>query len=276
MARALLGLLLLALLSSCTNTKSQRFTGPKVLSIYPSSDSLPSNLLRFYVHFSRSMKTQENLEHIKLYRENGLEVTHALFNNTQELWDRDQKRLTVLFDPSRVKTDLYANQRLGRALVEGQVYRIKIDSLQDIDGQSMPTAYEKRFYVIDKDTLHPDPKKWRKDLPLPNSQEALVLHFPDPLDHLSLLQRVVLTDSLNKPVKGEVQIIQKERAWRFNPSENWYRGRYFIYVHPALEDPSGNNLGGVFERQVGIADPKDSIPIVKLEIVLNQVQKSVP
>ena len=183
------------------------------------------------------------------------------------------KRLTVLFDPSRVKTDLYANQRLGRALVEGQVYRIKIDSLQDIDGQSMPTAYEKRFYVIDKDTLHPDPKKWRKDLPLPNSQEALVLHFPDPLDHLSLLQRVVLTDSLNRPVKGKIQIIQKERAWRFNPSQNWYRGRYFIYVHPALEDPSGNNLGGAFERQVGISDPKDSIPIVKLEIVLNQVQK---
>ncbi|HAA19186.1 MAG TPA: hypothetical protein DCP28_10590, partial [Cytophagales bacterium] len=92
---------------------------PEVLAVYPSADTLPENLLRMYVEFATPMKTTGNLSRIQLKDAQGQVLNGVLFDNVYELWDPDQRQLTLLFDPGRVKTGLQAHDALGRALTPG-------------------------------------------------------------------------------------------------------------------------------------------------------------
>ena len=46
----------------------------------------------------------------------------------QELWDREGQRLTVLFDPGRIKRGVLPRDEVGSALFEGSAYTLVIDS----------------------------------------------------------------------------------------------------------------------------------------------------
>ena len=62
------------LLTSCFQSEiNKRVEKEKttVVAIYPTSDTLPENLLRFYIQFSQSMKVVNNLEHVKSVNEEG-------------------------------------------------------------------------------------------------------------------------------------------------------------------------------------------------------------
>jgi hypothetical protein len=242
-------LLAIALLVSCVEQTKTKMETPEIVAIYPSSDTLPSNLLRMYIQFSRPMKTTGNLEHIMLIDDQGKEVKNALFNNSQELWNREQTQLTLLFDPGRVKSGLYANELFGRALVEGAFFTLNIDALEDTKGERMEHAIVKKFFVGKVDTLSPNPSQWKVIAPAPESKEPLILRFPGMLDHLSLLQRVQITDSTGKKVEGKVRIENGEREWHFIPEQEWKSACYPIYVHHLLEDPVGNNIRSTFERK---------------------------
>ena len=114
-------LLLFAMLSTPLTNETEI---PVVTAIYPSADTIPANLLRMYLHFSKPMRITGNLEQIKLLDENNNEVVGAIFNNVYELWDDQQQQLTLIFDPARVKTGLVAHQQMGRALQSGKHYTL--------------------------------------------------------------------------------------------------------------------------------------------------------
>ena len=235
----------------CQSSKVNQEILPEVTAVFPSADTLPENLLRMYVQFSEPMKTIGNLEKIKLLNEKGLEVRGAIFNNVYELWDREQQQLTLIFDPSRVKTGLEANERWGRALQAGKRYKLLIGPLEAVDGAQLKAAYTKSFYVGEADRLPPDPKRWALELPTANRPSPLIVRFPEMLDRLSLLQRLQLTDQNNRPLEGQVEISRQETEWRFVPTEKWSSGDYILYVHGRLEDPCGNNLNGLFDHRAG-------------------------
>ena len=71
--------------------------------IFPSSDALPENLLRFYVHFSAPMQSGGVQDHIVLLGSDGQPVVAAFLELTTELWGPAMRRLTVLLDPGRIK-----------------------------------------------------------------------------------------------------------------------------------------------------------------------------
>ena len=45
----------------------------------------------------------------------------------QELWDTNNTRLTVLFDPGRIKRGVLPNEQLGPPIVDGKHYTLLID-----------------------------------------------------------------------------------------------------------------------------------------------------
>jgi hypothetical protein len=62
--------------------------GPtKVKHFFPSSDSLPENLLRFYVCFSNPMQRGRAAEHISLLGPDGRPAPDVLYRPPVELWD---------------------------------------------------------------------------------------------------------------------------------------------------------------------------------------------
>ncbi|MEM8565424.1 MAG: hypothetical protein AAGF85_03125 [Bacteroidota bacterium] len=236
---------------ACSTTTADQTTPPVVTAIYPSSDTLPANLLRMYLHFSKPMKTIGNLENIKLLDENGLEIAGAIFNNVHELWDNEQQQLTLIFDPSRVKTGLNANERLGRAIQVGKQYQLVIDGLEDVEGYQLKETFIKPIFGGPVDTLPPNTEKWKLKIPTAGSRSPLIVQFPAMLDQHSLLQRLQLTNTSNVPIKGEINIVNQEKEWRLMANAPWLAGDYILYVHGRLEDPAGNNLNGLFDHKIG-------------------------
>ncbi len=244
-------ILLLFSLSSCHISSPTQSISPEVIAIYPSSDTLPENLLRMYLLFSSPMKTVGNVEHIRLFDAEGQEVHGAIFQGAYELWDLKQQQLTILFDPARVKKGLIAHEQLGRALKAGATFTLQIDPLEDVTHRPLVKTYIKSFYITHPDTLAPNVDTWKLTKPDIYTCSPLVLTFPDMLDQFSLLQRIVVTDVDTIKVAGNKRLGTNEKAWIFTPLQAWGPGLYHICINTRLEDPAGNNLNGLFDHKAG-------------------------
>jgi len=265
--------LILFLIVSCFQKnnlrKADENLAPKIVEIFPTSDTLPENLLRFYIQFSRSMKAVNNLENIKLLDETGEEIKGAIFNNVHELWDSEQKQLTLILDPARVKTGLKAHESFGRALVPGRNFQLVIEKAEDIYGNHLKEPIVKSFFVEKADIQIPDVKNWEIIYPKSNSMVPLRIQFPEPLDRLSLIHRIRLLDENKRVEKGKIEIINQEKEWLFTPEEKWKNRNYTLQINSRLEDPSGNNLNGLFDHEIGSLKSEQEGEIVEININLD-------
>ena len=241
---------------------------PEVTAFYPSSDTLPENLLRMYVVFSKPMKTQGNLEKIALYTGKGDEVGGAFLETAEELWSPDQKQWTILLDPGRVKTGLQAHETLGRALVEGERYELVIEGLEDVYHQKMSKRFVKPLHITSADTVAPDMAHWDVQVPSPNTKAPLTIYFPQSLDQFSIRQRLFLTTADTLSVAGRVEIGVQERSWIFTPADRWRKGTYYLHVNTRLADPAGNNLNGLFDHKVGSLKYNQEGVVTRLEVTI--------
>lgn len=216
--------------------------------IYPTADQLPENLLRFYVYFSAPMREGGVLGHIQLVDLQGQKVEGVFFDSIFELWDPSMRRLTLLFDPGRVKTGLRAHEQLGRALIPGESYVLVIgEGLMDAYGNPLAHSHEKAFTVTEADLTPPDIDNWQIISPSGSTTEPLEIHFPAPLDHGLLAEFVRVQREEGKVVQGEIALDSHETIWRFRPEEPWQAGTYELTVNTRLEDIAGNNLHGLFD-----------------------------
>jgi hypothetical protein len=88
--------------------------------VYPSTSRVPENLLKLYLHFSGPMSKGEAFKRLHLFERSGSEVNLPFLEIAEELWDREFKRLTILFDPGRIKRDLVPNKEVGPPLQAGK------------------------------------------------------------------------------------------------------------------------------------------------------------
>src|SRR5262245_31059215 len=101
----------------------------RVVQIYPSGDVLPSNQLRLYIYFSNPMSRGVAAQYIHVLDENGkaLQGPESVFLRSQELWDPAFRRLTMTFDPGRIKRGLTSNQTIGPPIMDGKGYTLVVD-----------------------------------------------------------------------------------------------------------------------------------------------------
>lgn len=212
--------------------------------VFPSSAELPENQLKFYVHFSAPMSRGEAIKRIHLLDDQSREVSLPFLELEEELWDRAGQRLTVLFDPGRIKRGLVPHHEVGPALIAGREYELLIDQdWRDADGDPMAAAYRKRFRVIPADREPPTPSNWRISAVAAGSRDALVIDFPEPLD-AALLERLIWVDGMD----GRAEIGSEERQWRFTPSLSWSKSaKYQLMVGALLEDLAGNRIERKFD-----------------------------
>jgi hypothetical protein len=221
----------------------------EVAHIYPSSDLLPENLLRFYVCFSNSMQRGQALQEISLLDSDGERVDDALYRPPVELWDRTMRHLTVLLDPGRLKRWVGPNVELGPPLKVGQKYTLEIGSrMIDSYGRPLRERFRKHFIVGDPVREHISVERWKILCPVTSSRQALVLVFPGPLDWALLLQTITIVSADGAMIDGRVVIDQCERQWSCRPSSPWIAGVYQIRVGSSLEDVCGNTIIGAFDR----------------------------
>ncbi len=215
----------------------------RVEHVYPSTGSLPSNALKLYIYFSASMRRGEAWPHLRLLDERGKAVELPFLEIDQELWDRTNTRLTVLFDPGRIKRGLLPLEESGPNIVEGRSYTLVISNdWLDAKGMPLTADFTKPFQVVAAMREPVDPGAWSIHAPAPGTAEPLTIDFPRPLDY-ALLNRALTVDG----VKGKVEVAPGETQWRFIPDAPWRPGAYRLTIDTALEDLAGNRVGRAFD-----------------------------
>ncbi len=219
-----------------------------VAQVYPSSDRLPENVLRFYIHFSAPMSRGEAYDHLRLLDTAGRRVESPFLEVGEELWDPSGTRFTLLLDPGRIKRGLKPREDLGPVLEAGKKYTLEIDrGWSNARGNPLRETYRKTFQAVASVEQSPDPKTWRLHPPPAGTTRRLDVTFPAPLDHALLERLLRLTDPAGQPVPGTVTIGDAETRWQFTPARPWQAGEYQLMVDPALEDVAGNSVGRPFE-----------------------------
>jgi len=226
-----------------------------VREVYPTSDVVPMNLLRMYVEFSAPMSSGRSYDFVKLYAEGDSLLEEPFFTagGAVELWDPEHTRLTILFDPGRIKRDLKPHEELGLPLREGNRYRLVIDSAwRDAQGRPLVRNYAKRFRVGAQDRVLVRTADWRMTAPRARTRDSLVVTFPEPLDRALLARLITVRDSSGARVDGVVMVSERETRWTFAPREPWSGGvSHVVSVDTELEDLAGNNLKRLFDVAPG-------------------------
>jgi hypothetical protein len=222
-----------------------------VAQVYPTTNRLPENQLKLYIHFSGPMSRGEAYRRVMLLDAAGKAISLPFLELDQELWDPEGKRLTLLFDPGRVKRDLLPNREVGSPLREGERYTLLVDrEWRDAAGRPLREEFRKPFEVGPPDHDPPSEKNWRITPPKAATGEPLAVRFPEPLDQALLARVIHVTTPAGERIAGSIEIDEQETRWRFRPTEAWTAGEYLLDVATLLEDLAGNSLERPFEVDV--------------------------
>ncbi len=235
--------------------------------VYPSTSTLPENVLKFYIHFSGPMSRGGIYEHIHLLNASGKPVELPFLEINEELWNPELTRLTLFIDPGRIKRGVRPLEEIGPSVEAGKRYTLVIDrQWQDGDGIVLKKSYKKKFTVTPPDRDPPDPARWSIKSPRANTREPMVIRFPEPMDH-ALSQRLIwVIDADRQRLAGRIVLSNEEKQWSFTPDSNWKAGPHKIVASTLLEDLAGNSLGRPFEVDVfeqiqkEVSDPTIALP----------------
>ena len=224
---------------------------PQVVALYPSGDVLPANLLRMYLHFSEPMRQGVAWEHVRLEDADGQEIELGLLELDHELWDPSGTRLTLLFDPGRLKSGLLPNREEGRPLEGQPTVAVVVDGAwTSADGVALGADSRSTYSVGPPDHAQPRPDQWTLRLPVVGTFEPLVIELDEPLDYGMLQGRIVVRhggEVLSVKISADVG----ERTLELVPeTSSWPSGRFVLEVDPRLEDPSGNSVRRPFETRI--------------------------
>jgi hypothetical protein len=229
----------------------------EVLAIYPSIDTLPENLLKIYIRFSKPMREGQSLKNIALLDHNNDTVPNVFLDLQPELWNKERTVLTVWLDPGRIKRELIPNQQLGNPLKRGENYTITVsNNWKDELALPLSKAYKKQFVVASRDSMSPDPANWKVSPPKAGTTQPLELIFSEPLDNFLLAEAIQIVTKDKVTIAGQIKADDNERKLFFTPAEKWQAGNYQVRVESILEDVAGNNLNRLFDRDIRVKNLK--------------------
>jgi hypothetical protein len=228
----------------------------RILSVTPSADAWPENILRLYLSFSAPMRIGEAWRHIQMLDGDGAPMGGMFVEIEQELWDPDGRRLTVLFDPARIKRGLIDHLNEGPPLTAGSRCTLAIDAAwRDAEGRGLVEGLAKTVVVSRPLRTALEPDAWRLTPPASPS-DPLVVDFPRPLD-AALALRALAVRKGDVDVPGDARLERGETRLLFSPEGPWSAGSYALHADPVLEDIAGNRIGRPFDidrRAPGLAD----------------------
>lgn len=232
---------------------------PKLLTIFPETDTVPENLLKMYVVFSKQMQEVKSAKDFITVTDNtnGKEIDVFLDLET-ELWNANQTELTLWLDPGRIKKDLIPNKTLGKPIEQGKSYTITFDkNWFDADGNKLEKIYTKEIFVKEKDVEKPNLNQFKIITPKVNTKEKLIVKSSDFLD-MMLIEKNVRILYNDKNVSGDFSYSKNSKDFYFQPKDNWISGEYTISIKSKLEDLAGNNFNRLFDRDI-TKDEKENL-----------------
>jgi hypothetical protein len=226
------------LFSLCILCLSLNIEAQTVTSFQPSAPILPSNTLRFYVAFDRPARGLVHQGDIKLLDSKEMAMENAFMDFGQELWSPDGKRLTVLFDPGKIKRGVAAPHSELAPLKEGQIYKVTLGKAQHA------------FRVGPAVRERVDPAAWVIQT-VGAPARSVDIKFDRVMDPALLEDQLRVEDEASRPVAGIMRVIGGGRGVRFEPSRPFKKGNYKINISPILEDVAGNRITEALDHAAG-------------------------
>jgi hypothetical protein len=233
---------------------SGRQARTRVVEVYPTSEVIPENQLRLYILFSAPMGLGGVLDHVRLIEDTGQVLDDPFLPLDVNLWDENQTRFTLLFDPGRVKRGILPHEEMGRSLAAGRKYTLLVDSdWRDAAGQPLASAFHREFRVGPPEERAINPADWQMERPAAGTRDPLAVSFRRPLDFALLHRALAVSRATGERVEGGVQIERAETRWLFTPRDPWVPGGHRLLAAAILEDGAGNRIGRAFEVDERVA-----------------------
>lgn len=168
-------------------------SAPQVVAISPTEGAIPANTLRLYVTFDRPARGMVATRDLRLVDAEGRTVDGAFMDFGQDLWSPDGRRLTVLFDPGRVKQDVEGDGDSAAPLRPGLSYTVEVG--------------RKHFHYRVTPALRTpvNPQTWGLALPNAGSREALKITFDREMDAALLRDQLGIVDDQGDSNLGGLQ-----------------------------------------------------------------------
>jgi hypothetical protein len=224
----------------------ERAPSARVVAITPSADVWPENVLRFYVTFSAPMRIGVAWDNIRMLDASGRAMGGMFVEIEQELWDPEGRRMTVLFDPARIKRGLVDNINEGPPLSIGETCTLEIDhTWRDAAGSLLVKGLRKTIQVAPPLRGALDPAHWRLTPPA-SAGAPLTVDFPHPLD-AALALRAFSVKRGQAEIDCTARLEANETRLTLTPDHGWRAGRYTLVADAVLEDIAGNRIGRPFD-----------------------------
>lgn len=241
-----------------------------LIEIYPTQDSVPENMLKLFLKFSKPMREGKSLSYLTLLNGNNDTLPGVFLDLQPELWNEDQTMLTIWLDPGRIKRDLIPNLEKGAPLRNLEKYQLIVSAeWRGLNGGILNQNYTKDFIVTSRDSISPVPEDWLVNVPDSGSKSTLQINFNEALDYSLLNDVFMLLNQENEKVSGEWEIGIEEKSIAFTPRFAWEKGEYKLEIESRLEDLAGNNLNRLFETDLenksGNND-NSGVRIIKFEV----------
>ena len=218
--------------------------------IYPNTATVPVNILKWYIQFSKPVNPVKIYDHIQFLDESQTPIDRSILHLGAPLLSDDGTLLTVWVEPGRQKRLLGPNRLLGSVFKENHTYTLHIaKTLKDTEGMPITANVSHRFSTTAADRNMPAIASWKLEKPKPTTTQALVIKVNDQLDFGSLLDAISITHN-SRPVSGALQWDAVKETISFTPSIAWNKGEYTIKVNAILEDTAGNNLNHLFDKPI--------------------------
>lgn len=220
-----------------------------VTSIAPAVDEVPANLLRVRISFSAPMSEGSAEGSVSLLDAAGAELPGALLPMPPELWDRDRRQLSVLFEPGRLKRGLRPHEEAGLPLAEGSVVTVRIGAeMRDAAGLPLAAGASRTYRIGPPLRSRVDPAAWSIRWPDPGDRR-LIVRFDRPLDPVLVRRCIRYVDADGVPLRGRVEVDASATTWTHTADRAAPQGAR-LEIDARLEDLAGNSVRRAFDTDL--------------------------
>ena len=219
----------------------------EVVQVYPTSQRIPLNILKFYIQFSDSMAMGFAYDNIDFVNEAGDTLQDVYLPLEEELWSPDMKRFTLLLDPGRIKRGLRSQEELGYVFDIGKQYKLVVNkNWHDANDRPLQHSFSKSFRIEGYSGVFED-NLVISQFPPKGSTEVLKVKSQSILDYALMQNFIRVFDAEGNELSGTVAVSEEETVWEFTPDQPWSKGKHTLLVSKIIEDLAGNNMINPFD-----------------------------
>lgn len=237
----------------------EKKTGSCEISFFPSTDTIPQNILFFHARFSTPMHwDNKGFVHFNILDEKGVVIENVW--RQKSYWLDSGRLLLLMIHPGRVKSGIHY---IGPVFEVGKSYTIKIDdSMQDADNNAVQIVGSKQYFISPEDRISPK-IKYVTNAVSRNTKDPIEIHFTESMDYASTISNIKIYGAGNNYLASEVVLKNADSVVCISPGRKWKHGTYKIVLQPAVSDIAANRINRLFEITDIKEKKKDTIYVIK-------------